>query len=75
MQMKGYFTVRAVRLMLGYSQVQFAQRLSMPVNTYIYKETRNKFYFHEIHKICEEFGIAITMIDPTVHEVANDNDE
>lgn len=64
MSFKQLFTVREIREMSKLTQAEFAEVIGMSVNTYIFKERKNKFYFHEVYDICSKVGVDITSIDP-----------
>ena len=59
------FTIKDIRKEVGMTQKDFANHIGMSVNTYIFKEKRNQFYFSEVYHICELLGIDIRSIKPT----------
>lgn len=66
--MQGMFKVKDIRRMLGISQKEMAKALDMSINTYTNKEKKNKFYFHEIHHLCELFQIDLRSVDAEIIE-------
>ncbi len=58
------FTIKEVREMAGLTQREFSEIAEMSVNTYIFKERKNKFYLSEVALICEKIGIGIEVINP-----------
>ncbi len=58
------FTIKEVREMSGLTQREFSEIAEMSVNTYIFKERKNKFYLSEVALICEKIGISIEVINP-----------
>lgn len=58
------FTIRDIREMSNLTQSEFAEVIGMSVNTYIFKERKNKFYFHEVYEICSKIGVDIKSVSP-----------
>ena len=56
-------TIKDIRKGLKLTQREFANKIGMSTNTFIFKEKKNQFYFSEIGKICDTFNIDVTVIN------------